>query len=71
MNLNLSASQDRETDWTKEVNVRLFSCGITKRRFAKMIDVNYSVLVNTLSGYIKERQDVKSKIYAGLESLLT
>ena len=70
MNLDITKldAKNIEHNWGKKVSAELVLRGITKRKFAEMIDVNYNILINTLSGYLT-RQDIKKKIYIGLEDL--
>ena len=61
-------AKNSDHNWGKKVSATLVLHGVTKRKFAEMIDVNYNILINTLSGYLI-RQDIKNKIYTGLENL--
>ena len=55
-------------EWALEAEKRLKQMRVYKTTLAKLINVNYTLLCNVFTGYIK-RPDIQKKILAGIRDL--
>ena len=55
-------------EWALEAEAKLRRFGISKVKLSRMIDINYTMMINVFSGYYK-RPDIQAKILSKVAEL--
>jgi len=56
-------------EWALDADMRMKRLCINRRQFAEMLEINYTLMCNVMTGYIGNKPDVKDLILAKLDDL--
>lgn len=56
-------------EWALDADVRLKRLCMSKTQLAELLDINYTMMCNTMTGYLANKPDIQNLILSKLDEL--
>lgn len=56
-------------EWALDADLRLKRLCLNRRQLAEMLNINYTLMCNTMTGYLSYKPEIKTAILAKLDEL--